>query len=252
MIKFFRHIRQMLLKQKRFSQYLLYAFGEIILVVVGILIALQINNQNQYKEDRALEKHYLISISNDFDYMAANTNSAFLSRFEKKIECLYQAKEYFEQPKAKSDTMAFLNNISYGAVGSAGFTMIGKGTYQELLSTGSLRLIRNDSLRKNLSLLFNNIEMREEVLKNFSSEYLPFINSLRPFDSQNPDYISPYDQIQMMEALKTEQFGTIVDHELSYAYKVIEEGSEILKYISLVKKQITEELLEEFQYKIDK
>ncbi|MCZ4408210.1 DUF6090 family protein [Cryomorphaceae bacterium 1068] len=52
MIKFFRHIRQKLLIENKASKYLLYAFGEIILVVIGILIALQINNWN---ESRKLE-----------------------------------------------------------------------------------------------------------------------------------------------------------------------------------------------------
>lgn len=46
MIKFFRHIRQRLLSENKFSKYLLYAIGEILLVVIGILIALQINALN--------------------------------------------------------------------------------------------------------------------------------------------------------------------------------------------------------------
>ena len=47
MINFFRRIRQTLLTQNKMSQYLLYAIGEIILVVIGILIALYINNANE-------------------------------------------------------------------------------------------------------------------------------------------------------------------------------------------------------------
>ena len=47
MIKFFRKIRQQLLSQNKLSKYLFYAIGEILLVVIGILIALQINNWNQ-------------------------------------------------------------------------------------------------------------------------------------------------------------------------------------------------------------
>jgi hypothetical protein len=46
MIKFFRKIRQQLLTENKFSKYLLYAIGEIVLVVIGILIALSINNWN--------------------------------------------------------------------------------------------------------------------------------------------------------------------------------------------------------------
>lgn len=47
MIKFFRKIRQRLLTENKFSKYLLYAIGEIILVVIGILIAININNTNE-------------------------------------------------------------------------------------------------------------------------------------------------------------------------------------------------------------
>lgn len=53
MIKFFRRIRQKLLSENKFSKYLLYAIGEIVLVVIGILIALQINNWNQHQSDKA-------------------------------------------------------------------------------------------------------------------------------------------------------------------------------------------------------
>ncbi|WP_145758380.1 DUF6090 family protein [Sediminicola sp. YIK13] len=59
MIKFFRHIRQQLLSENKFSKYLLYAIGEIILVVIGILIALQLNNLNENKKNDIFEKEIL-------------------------------------------------------------------------------------------------------------------------------------------------------------------------------------------------
>jgi len=55
MIKFFRKIRQKMLTENKFSKYLLYAIGEIILVVIGILIALSINNWNQNSTRNKLE-----------------------------------------------------------------------------------------------------------------------------------------------------------------------------------------------------
>ena len=61
-MKIFRKIRERLISGNKFSKYLMYAIGEIILVVIGILIALQINNWNQArKDDRAL-KEYLVKI----------------------------------------------------------------------------------------------------------------------------------------------------------------------------------------------
>ena len=66
MIKFFRKIRQKLLTENKFSKYLIYAIGEIVLVVIGILIALAINNANEERKNRALESAYLSDIHQDF------------------------------------------------------------------------------------------------------------------------------------------------------------------------------------------
>ena len=55
MLKFFRNIRQNLIEQNRASKYFLYAVGEILLVVLGILIALQINNWNISQKERKEE-----------------------------------------------------------------------------------------------------------------------------------------------------------------------------------------------------
>ncbi|MFT6966841.1 MAG: hypothetical protein ACJAT1_002064 [Marivirga sp.] len=62
MIKFFRKIRQRLLIENNFSKYLIYAIGEIVLVVIGILIALQLNNLNENKKNDIFEKEILSQI----------------------------------------------------------------------------------------------------------------------------------------------------------------------------------------------
>ncbi len=66
MIKFFRRIRQELLTENKFSKYLLYAIGEIILVVIGILIAIQINNWNQNRLKGKKEIQILKSFETQF------------------------------------------------------------------------------------------------------------------------------------------------------------------------------------------
>ena len=62
MIKFFRKIRQRLLTENKFSKYLFYAIGEIVLVVIGILIALQINNWNNNRIEDQVETNILKEI----------------------------------------------------------------------------------------------------------------------------------------------------------------------------------------------
>ena len=67
MIKFFRKLRQQLLTENKFSKYLLYAIGEIILVVIGILIALQFNTWQIEKKDRQIERTLLENIKRDLE-----------------------------------------------------------------------------------------------------------------------------------------------------------------------------------------
>ena len=59
MILFFRKLRQQFLAQGQVTRYLAYAIGEIVLVVIGILIALAVNNSNEARKDRALELTFL-------------------------------------------------------------------------------------------------------------------------------------------------------------------------------------------------
>ena len=76
MIKFFRKIRQKLLSENKFSKYLVYAIGEIVLVVIGILIALQINNWNENRkneEQGIIQKKALkIELENDLETLTSD------------------------------------------------------------------------------------------------------------------------------------------------------------------------------------
>ena len=66
MIKFFRKIRYNLMSENKTGKYLKYAIGEIVLVVIGILLALQINNWNESKKDRQKEQQLLVSLREEF------------------------------------------------------------------------------------------------------------------------------------------------------------------------------------------
>ena len=65
MIKFFRKIRHKLLTENKFSKYLIYAIGEIVLVVIGILIALQINNNNELRKEKETANILAFSLIQD-------------------------------------------------------------------------------------------------------------------------------------------------------------------------------------------
>jgi hypothetical protein len=81
MIKFFRNIRQRLLSESKLSKYLLYAIGEIILVVIGILLALQLNNWNQERQAHAEECNILSSLLDDL-----RANEKILEKDQRNME----------------------------------------------------------------------------------------------------------------------------------------------------------------------
>ncbi|MCA8975261.1 MAG: hypothetical protein KDC98_11095 [Planctomycetes bacterium] len=65
MLHLLRRLRRSLLQQKALRSYCLYALGEVLLVVIGILIALQINNWNNDRVDRRSEAKYLENLERD-------------------------------------------------------------------------------------------------------------------------------------------------------------------------------------------
>lgn len=80
MIKFFRKIRQQLLSENKFRKYFTYATGEIILVVIGILIALQINNLNEDRKLRDAEQVLLLQLRQEFNSNLSQLNQKIKMR----------------------------------------------------------------------------------------------------------------------------------------------------------------------------
>lgn len=147
MIKFFRKIRKKTLTENKFIKYLLYAIGEIVLVVIGILIALSINGWNQDRINEKNENKYLDDLKNELQGHIGLSNYFLKDNFYRKMEGLTLAKNYCEQKIQDQDTLEFLNKVSYGAVISTGITFLSIKTYDELVNTGNFQLIRNDSLK---------------------------------------------------------------------------------------------------------
>jgi hypothetical protein len=92
MIKFFRKIRQKLLEQNKVGSYLKYAIGEILLVVIGILIALQINNANEAHKARQSERVVLKNLIQDLraDSLSFSDNLATLTQINILHQVLYE------------------------------------------------------------------------------------------------------------------------------------------------------------------
>jgi hypothetical protein len=146
MIRIFRNIRQQLAAENKVARYLRYAIGEIVLVVIGILIALQINNLNDKAKERQKELHYLGNIKTDLQMTIAEIDRTLAVR----SQCIIGAKamlRHFEGEPV-TDWEAFNANgiINY----SWQKFYQNNNTFQELINSGNLALIRSDSIKNTL------------------------------------------------------------------------------------------------------
>lgn len=148
MINFFRKIRRKLADSNQFVKYSRYAIGEILLVVIGILIALQINNLNEEKKEKKLGVKYLANLKLDLmsDIKALDLALTDLNTYEKKG---YYSLNVLEGKINEIDTIKFLKSLVWN--NHYHLYQPSTSTYEDLISSGNIKLIENNDLKVALS-----------------------------------------------------------------------------------------------------
>jgi len=146
MINFFRKIRRKLADDNKPLKYMRYAIGEIVLVVIGILIALSINNWNEGRKARKSENQILISLAEDF-----NSNLKSLENSMENISALIETYSLVLEYAGQIDNG--LTKSMEKDILNTGFikTRIVNGALTSVLGSTQLELIANDSLKKLLT-----------------------------------------------------------------------------------------------------
>jgi hypothetical protein len=176
MIKFFRTIRKDLLGKNKTAKYLKYAIGEIILVVIGILIALQINTWNTNRVERNKEKEYLNNLIEDIKTQKTLVQSQIDHEINTKLQC-EKALRHLNSTTINADSLnIYLTDITRKTF------VINDPTFQDLKSSGNILLIKNNALRKKIISFYQNLEYSALVIV-VSNENS--IDSFRSFIIQN-------------------------------------------------------------------
>ncbi|MBT8393464.1 MAG: hypothetical protein KJN66_01305 [Bacteroidia bacterium] len=170
------------MSENKTSKYLKYAIGEIVLVVIGILIALQINNWNNNRIERRMEKEILKEILVNLETDLQNINET-IERNKIWIEHNYLVVEHLENKTPLTDSLKYHYSSLYGY---HRFQPI-KVAYENLKSEG-ISIIRNGTLRKNISELYE-------------YQYFFMVEDIRTEIGR----IQPIHKNQIITKLKTEQ-----------------------------------------------
>ncbi|MCE2613171.1 DUF6090 family protein [Flavobacteriaceae bacterium D16] len=163
MIKFFRRIRQQLLSENKFSKYLLYAIGEIILVVIGILLALQINNWNEEKKERVQEQKYLIEIKRNLEsdlLEVQNIRNVYQNISATADSILIFIKD--AKPKTTNYNKLWEYIIAVTYVPSF---QTQKNGYNNLISAGNINQIQNQELLRVISSHYSWVDYTNELVR---------------------------------------------------------------------------------------
>jgi hypothetical protein len=179
MIKIFRHIRQNLIMENKTSKYFKYAIGEILLVVIGILIALSINNWNQNRINKQNEKLILNELHKEFISNKIQLDTVlFVNKRSFQSVKYLQSKLPIDMEKINLDSLAY--HLYY-----MGYTYTfnpSKGVTNALMNSSTFNLISNGELRQLLI-------RWDDVVTDFQEEEIyahnNYVNHLKPFEKKH-------------------------------------------------------------------
>ncbi len=194
MLNFLRKLRRLTAsgsKEMKGTKYLKYALGEILLVVIGILIALSINNWNQGRLARVEERKFLQSIKVDFE----RTKSLLQALNERREESLINFKALIEvrnsgdfSNKVQIDTLLAKSTFTPTFNGSTSSIAI-------LINSGKINLLANDSLKSLLlawpGQLENLIEREVDAKVVTNDEWMPFAQQYTSVNDWFKNYSFP-------------------------------------------------------------
>ncbi len=204
MLKFFRRIRHRLLDSGKIKTYLVYAVGEILLVVIGILLALQLNNWNESRKDRATEINILNNIKEALHSDLDNTITNNMITCNKAISISETILKCSEENLAIPDSIkSEYVKLTRGRVFSPNLT-----PYKILESKG-LDLVRNEKLQLMIAELYNkDYVFLNQLVENYQNNLTSFDRPLirKHFKIRPNSYDFPYKPYNEKEMLADPEF----------------------------------------------
>ncbi|MCB0687431.1 MAG: hypothetical protein KDC53_12940 [Saprospiraceae bacterium] len=199
------------------KKYLKYAIGEIILVAIGILIALWVNDWNENRKNKVAENKYLIALLEDYEDNL-RISVVIINRIENSLPYLISLIEQssLEKPNISVDSL----NNAISKLNSMPSYRSTDRTYNNLVGSGDLKLIQNDSLKTNLAKYYKLLYILNLVQETHEMElvqsFQPYIMEYMDFQAvkptRNEDFKLPesVEENKILEIMGTRKFRNIV------------------------------------------
>ena len=228
MIKFFRHIRQQLLSENKIGKYFKYAVGEIILVVIGILIALQISNWNGNRLKSNKESAILANIHKEFKSNKKQLDSVLYQHNLAHNACKKIINFFPITSKPKPIELDSLSRYMWDSYGGVTFNP-SQSSINALTNTSSFDIISNENLR-DLLISWNDLieDYKEEELR--SREYV--WEQFDPYFAKHFDWdINFNDPRNNFNALQTLEFEYLIKNRSDLLDQILNSSGELQKVL---------------------
>ena len=222
MIKFFRKIRQNLLMENKTGKYFKYAIGEIILVMIGILLALQVNNWNQQRMAAQKEQLLLEALHDEFLENKAQFENVIATHERALKSTQYVIAQFPIDPK-RIDLKTFKEKLD--GWGSSYTFNPSQGVIRSLVNTSSFELISNTELRRLLVSwedVLADYQEEEDLAKKDNYEVL--FTEMSQFTGWKHDYD---DERVDVSFLSTLQFETLFFRRESNLKNILESQNDL-------------------------
>ena len=155
MIKLFRKIRQKMLIENKISKYLIYAIGEIVLVVIGIFIAIQLNNLNENRKLQNKEDEYYCKFLEDVQQDLTQIETLIIES-EKRIKSSNELLSLLQKESLNSELIA---NKMLDAVSLVTYTFKpNKAAFEDIKSSGNLAILKDEKIKSRISEYYATVE----------------------------------------------------------------------------------------------
>jgi hypothetical protein len=250
MIKFFRKIRLNLLSEGKIGKYFKYAIGEIVLVVVGILIALQLNNYNETLSQNNLEQKAIHNLKLDFEYNKSELYKSIGELKATRNACFTILNQTGNKHQETFDVDSLLQDTP-----SLPQYFPQNGFLMDLINSGNLGLISNDNLRNKLSSWLPSLE----TLKEREAQSTIYNNILNQFIIKNGSWLNSDEatsdesitvlkfpksgfEVNNNDLLQNIEFENMIENQIVYQSQLLARHEVCLKLAEEIIKHLEDEI----------
>jgi len=201
-----------------------WVFSETLVIVIGVLIALGLDDYWTDRQERILELQYVKRI-----HANATSDVAFIDQIRVRLDRKFRALDDIApvvrgHEPVPDDVESFLRNAALGGlIGASSVAWITRTTFEDLVSTGNLRLIRDPDLRREILIYYDDVDKGYISRLGRRTGYVDYIHSLMPAElreDMNFAAMETFDTDRAVAGLLSNEFEGLLNQEYNYAFFV--------------------------------